>query len=39
MVEATWADPPGGPLEGVKGREQKVTTLLSPLPTGVDEAF
>ena len=39
VVEATRADPPGGPLEGVKGREQKVTTLPGPLPTGVDEAF
>tara|TARA_B100000586_G_scaffold235091_1_gene185363 strand:- start:12 stop:233 length:222 start_codon:yes stop_codon:yes gene_type:complete len=39
VVEATRADPSGGPLEGVKGWQQKVTTLPSPLSAAVDETF
>ena len=39
VVEATRADPPGGPLEGVKGWQQKVTALPGPLSAAVDEAF
>ena len=39
VIKATRADPSGGPLEGVKGWQQKVTTLPGPLSAAVDEAF